>query len=89
MRFDLNTASQTMQLSAATQDVGSAQETIGCEIEGEDVEIAFNYSFVLAGLSAVSTKKVYLEVRSPMDPGILRAEESEDYLYLVMPVRIA
>ena len=89
VRFDLNTASQTMQLSAATQDVGSAQETIGCEIEGEDVEIAFNYSFVLAGLSAVSTKKVYLEVRSPMDPGILRAEESEDYLYLVMPVRIA
>src|SRR5699024_5197054 len=25
VRFDLNTASQTMQLSAATQDVGSAQ----------------------------------------------------------------
>lgn len=89
VRFDLNAASQTVQLSAAAQDVGSAQEIIPCEIEGADAEIAFNYSFVLSGLAAVSTKKVYLELQSSLKPGIFRAEESEDYLYLVMPVRIA
>ena len=88
VRFDLNAASQTVQLSAAAQDVGSAQETIGCEIEGEDTEIAFNYSFVLSGLAAVATEKTYLEVQSSLKPGILRADESENYLYLVMPVRI-
>ena len=89
VRFDLNAASQTVQLSAAAQDVGSAQETIGCEIEGEDTEIAFNYSFVLSGLAAVATEKTYLEVQSSLKPGIFRADESENYLYLVMPVRIA
>lgn len=89
VRFDLNVASQTVQLSAAAQDVGSAQETIPCEIEGADAEIAFNYSFVLSGLSAVTTKRVYLELQSSLKPGIFRAEESENYLYLVMPVRIA
>ncbi len=88
VRFDLNAASQTVQLSAAAQDVGSAQETIGCEIEGEDTEIAFNYSFVLSGLAAVATEKTYLEVQSSLKPGIFRADESENYLYLVMPVRI-
>ena len=89
VKFDLNIASQTTQISAASQDIGSAQETLPCEIEGEDVEIAFNYSYVLEGLSAVSSDEVYLEVQSSLKPGIFRAAGSENYLYLVMPVRIS
>lgn len=89
VKLDLNVASQTMQISAASQDVGSAQETLACEIEGEDVEIAFNYAYVLEGLSAVATDEVYLEVNSSLKPGIFRAVQPENYLYLVMPVRIS
>ncbi|MFR3092423.1 MAG: DNA polymerase III subunit beta [Eggerthella lenta] len=89
VRFDINMASQTVQLSAVAQDVGSAQETLSCEGEGEDVEIAFNYAYVLDGLSSVSTDNVFLEVQSSMKPGIFKADEGENFLYLVMPVRIA
>ncbi len=89
VKFDLNVGSQTAQLSAATQDVGAAQETISCEIEGEDAEIAFNHSFVLSGLSSVEGDDVYLEVQSSLKPGIFRSETPENYLYLVMPVRIS
>ena len=85
----LNMASQTVQLSAVAQDVGSAQETLSCEGEGEDVEIAFNYAYVLDGLSSVNTDNVFLEVQSSMKPGIFKADEGENFLYLVMPVRIA
>ena len=35
VRFDLNNASQTVQISAASQDVGSAQEIISCAIEAK------------------------------------------------------
>ena len=89
VRFDLNVATQTTQISAASQDVGSAQEIISCEVEGEDVEIAFNYSYVLDGLSAISGDSVYLEVQSSLKPGIFRAPVPENYLYLVMPVRVS
>ena len=89
VRFDINVASQTVQLSAAAQDVGSAQETIPCVCEGEDVEIALNSSYVLEGLSAVETDKVNLDIISSMRPGTFTADGDEDYLYLVMPVRIA
>ena len=85
----LGTASQTAQISAASQDVGSAQETLTCEIEGEDVEIAFNYAYVLDGLQSVGTERVYLEAQSSMKPGIFRAEAPENFLYLVMPVRLS
>lgn len=89
VRFDLNSASQTTQISATSQDVGSAQEVIPCEVEGEDTEIAFNYAYVLDGLSASGSENMYLEVQSSLKPGIFRAQEPENYLYLVMPVRIS
>lgn len=89
VKFDISTTSQTAQLSAMAQDVGTAQEMLPCEGEGEDVEIAFNYAYVLDGLSSVDTDKVFLEVQSSLKPGIFKADEGENYLYLVMPVRIS
>ena len=93
VRLDLNVASQTVQISAASHDVGSAQETITCDIEGEDVEIAFNYAYILDGLAAAGSDSVYLEVQSSLKPGIFRAVREggrdDEYLYLVMPVRIS
>ena len=89
VKFDINAASQTVQLSAASQDVGSAQETLSCGVEGEDAEIAFNYAYVLDGLSVMPGDTVTLEVGSSREPGIFRIDGSENYLYLVMPVRIS
>ena len=89
IKFDINIASQTTQLSTIAQDVGSTQETIGCHGEGEDVEIAFNYAYLLDGLSVVGTGEVFLEVQSSLKPGIFKAPEPENFLYLVMPVRIS
>lgn len=89
VRFDVNVASQTIQLSSAAQDVGSAQETIPCSCEGEDVEIALNSSYVTEGLSAVETDKVNMDIISSMRPGTFTADGDEKYLYLVMPVRIS
>ncbi|WP_251212968.1 DNA polymerase III subunit beta [Adlercreutzia murintestinalis] len=88
MRFDLNAASQTTQITVSSPDVGTAQETLPCAIEGEDVQIAFNSLYVMDGLAAISGEKVSLEVQSDMKPGILRAAEPENYLYLIMPVRL-
>ena len=89
VKLDLNNASQTLQISAMSQDIGSAEETIPGQIEGDDMEIAFNYSYILEGLSVVHTDSVFLEAQSPMKPGIFRSDTEEDYLYLVMPIRIS
>lgn len=89
VKFSIDVNNQMIQLSAAAQDVGSAQETISCQGEGEDVDIAFNYSYVLDGLSSVEEDDVYLEIQGGMKPGIFKSAGSENFLYLVMPVRIA
>ena len=89
VRFDVNVASQTTQLSTVTQDVGAAQETLTSTVEGEDVVVAFNYAYVLDGLGAVETERVFLEAQDSRKPGIFKSDEGENYLYLVMPVRLS
>ena len=88
IKFDLNIASQTLQITVTSPDVGSVQETLVCEIEGEDVEIAFNSAYVTEGLTSVKGDKVAFEVQSSLKPGIFKALEPENFLYLIMPVRI-
>ena len=88
VRFSVNGASQTIQLSTATQDVGSTQEIVKAQVEGADVEIGFNSYYVTEGLSAMDSHEIYLDIQSPLKPGIIKGAGDENYLYLVMPVRI-
>ena len=88
VRFSINEASQTIQLTTATQDVGSTQEIVKAQIEGADVEIGFNSYYVNEGLSAMESDEVSLEIQSSLKPGIMKGTGEENYLYLVMPVRI-
>ena len=87
MRLNINVASQTIQLTT-NQDVGSTQEIVKAEIEGDDVEIGFNSHYVNEGLSAMESSEVSLEIQGSLKPGIMRGTDEENYLYLVMPVRL-
>ncbi|MDO5334537.1 MAG: DNA polymerase III subunit beta [Coriobacteriia bacterium] len=71
----------------SSQDVGNAQEALEGTVEGETVSIAFNHQFLLDGLASVKTDHVYVDLAGSMRPGILRSTE-EDFLYLIMPVRV-
>lgn len=89
VKLSINPEGQTIILSATTQDVGSSQEIVFCDGQGEAMEIAFNYAYVSDGLSSISTDEVFLETQSSNKPGIFKMEGEESFLYLIMPVRIA
>ena len=80
--------SGVVTLLTNSQDIGNAQENLICEVDGESVDIAFNFTFMLDGLNSIDTDAVHLDLFGPMKPGILRAAEGENFLYLIMPVRV-
>ncbi len=47
----------------------------------------FNYKYLLDGLQNINQKKITIEANSSDMPVILRPENSNDYLYLIMPIR--
>lgn len=89
IKISANVDSQTLQLSAVAQDVGSAMETIPAEITGNDVEIAFNSSYVIEGLNSTKSETIALEIQNSMKPGIFKNDKDFNYTYLVMPVRLS
>ena len=97
VKFDLNVASQTTQISTSSQDVGAASETLGSDIDGEDTVIGFNPTYVIDGLSSVFTPQITLELQSSVRPGILKTDTyygpaevgKERFAYVIMPVRLA
>jgi DNA polymerase-3 subunit beta len=83
MRFSDN----TLSISAESQDVGKAQETMPVQYSGEDLEIGFNPEFLEAGVAAVKEPLVYLRFISPLRPGLVKGA-GDDFQYLVMPIRL-
>ncbi len=88
LKVVVSTEDQTLSLSATTQDVGDASEDLMVKAEGEGVEIAFNHAFLLDGLAVTTSDTVTLEVQSALKPGLLRSKGDDEFLYLLMPVRL-
>ena len=88
VQVKVDAESGVVTLVTNSQDVGNAQENLICEVEGESVEIAFNFTFLLDGLASIDTDAVHLDLFGSMKPGILRAADGEGFLYLIMPVRV-
>jgi DNA polymerase-3 subunit beta len=88
LRISVRPEDQTVSLSATTQDVGDASEDLMVKAEGKDVEIAFNHAFLMDGLNSVPDGSVRLDLQSALKPGVLRSEGEEEFLYLLMPVRL-
>lgn len=84
----LTLGGDTVQLTAITQDVGNAHEEIDAKYEGAEMTVAFNPDYLASGIDAVEGDEVTLATMDPMKPAVLRGVGHDEYLYLLMPVRV-
>jgi DNA polymerase-3 subunit beta len=84
----LTLGGDTVQLTAITQDVGNATEEIDASYDGAEMTVAFNPDYLAAGIDAIDSDDVTLATMDPMKPAVLRGAGQDDYLYLLMPVRV-
>jgi DNA polymerase III subunit beta len=78
-----------LELTAVTQDVGQAHEDLDAKYEGAEMVIAFNPDYLGEGIDAVEGDEVSIETIDALKPAVVRSVESQDYLYLLMPVRVS
>ena len=84
----LRFADGELTVSAQTQDVGEARESLPAAFTAETLEIGFNAEFLRDGVESVSGEQVRLKLISPLRPAVLQGED-DDFLYLIMPIRLA
>ncbi|HEY9327783.1 DNA polymerase III subunit beta [Streptomyces poriferorum] len=82
-------------LEAGSSDDAQAVERVDSVLEGDDISIAFNPTFLLDGLSAIDSPVAQLSFTTSTKPALLSgrpavdAEADDAYKYLIMPVRLS
>ena len=84
----LRFADGELTVSAVTQDIGEARESLPAPYTGDAMEIGFNAEFLRDGLESVDSDSVKFKLISPLRPAVLEGE-ADDYVYLIMPIRLA
>ena len=85
----LRFADGELTVSAVTQDVGEASETLPAPYTAADpLEIGFNAEFLRDGLESIASDSVKFKLISPLRPAVLEGD-TDDYVYLIMPIRLA
>ncbi len=84
----LRFADGELTVSAVTQDVGEAREALPAPYSSDALEIGFNADFLRDGLESVDADSIKFKLISPLRPAVLEGE-SDDYVYLIMPIRLA
>jgi len=84
----LRFADGELTVSAQTQDIGEATESLPIDYAGEELEIGFNPDFLRDGLEAVAADTVQLKLINRLRPGLIAAPD-ESFWYLIMPIRLA
>jgi DNA polymerase-3 subunit beta len=52
------------------------------------MEVGFNAEFLRDGLDSVESESIKFKLISPLRPAVLEGE-ADDYVYLIMPIRLA
>jgi DNA polymerase-3 subunit beta len=84
----LRFAEGELTVSARTQDVGEARESLPAPYSADAMEIGFNADFLRDGLESIESETVRVKLISPLRPAVLQGE-TDDYTYLIMPIRLA
>ena len=66
---------------------GKVSDKIDAVIDGETVEIGFNYRFLLDALRNSGCERVVMEISGPLSPVKVLPPEGDEFLFLVLPVR--
>ena len=82
----VDVTSDSIVLSAAAAEIGSARTELQADVSGPATSIAFNARYLLDCL-ATAVGRIDLELQGPLAPLLVRRPARGDYLYLFMPVR--
>lgn len=83
----LNIKDGEMEILSDSEE-GKIQESISVEKTGQDIRIGFNVRFLMEMVKAIEDERFLMKLESPESACIIEPLEGNEYLYLILPVRI-
>ncbi len=77
----------TVKLSTVTAQ-GSFNDNFSASVDGKRTEIGFNNRFVTDALRSCESDEVLINLNGPIAPAVIVPTEGDQFLYLILPVKI-
>ncbi|GAB3283638.1 DNA polymerase III subunit beta [Parahaliea aestuarii] len=84
----LKLVNDAMEIVANNPEQEQAEESVPVDYQGDSLEIGFNVSYLLDVLGVLSGEKVRLSLSDPNSSALLEETETDDSVYVVMPMRL-
>ncbi len=85
VKFDIKDKLLTL---TSNSDIGNIKENISISLKGNDIIIAFNSRYFTESLRVIPDEFVKISFNMPSSPCIITPTEGDEYIYLILPVRI-
>lgn len=83
----LRISPNNLSISSNTPEVGDSNEEINCTAEGDNLQIAFNFKYILDALKIIEEEEIVFKFTGNLSPGIIHGLNENSYIYVIMPVR--
>lgn len=87
INLDFPAGQNQVVVSSVSGQTGENITKLTAKVSGDDNSIVVNYRYLLEGLSNLEKEIIKLEIVDGNTPCLIRPEQAEDYLYIIMPIK--
>ena len=77
---------KSIQVKTKNSNIGENTNKIEADIEGEDIEVNFNYKYIIDCLNSISSDTITLSFNGINKPLVVSGASDKTFIYLVMPM---
>ncbi len=77
-----------MVVSSEETKIGEEKAELSIKIEGENNKISLNSQYLLDVLTYIEEENVFLQMNDKSSPAVIRPVKTDDYVYIIMPLKV-
>ena len=75
-------------ITGKSAERGDNEGLVDASVEGEPLDISFNIKYLIEVLRVIPDERVVLQSNGAANPGVLRPENRDDFIHVIMPMSV-
>ncbi len=88
IEVDVQSKKNKVNLTAIQAEIGTNNSEFTIDASGEDLKIGFSGKFLSDILNNIGEEDLVFEANSDVSPGVFKINKDDNYLHLIMPMRL-
>ncbi len=76
-----------VEISSEASEIGNNNAKIEAKVTGKDLEVVYNYKYLMDGFNSVTGDEVTLCANDENSPSVIKSSVDDSFIYIIMPIR--